>query len=101
MWDHNCQRAFDALKEAFVCAPVLAMADPSKPYVLETDASDYALGGVLLQKGDDNKLHPIAYYSKKMTLPEVNYPVYDKELLAIVKAFKHWRRYLCDAAFPV
>src|SRR5690606_2189793 len=60
----------------------------------ETDASDYALGAVCSQYDGDGKLRPIAYYSQKLLPAEMNYQVYDKELIAIVCAFKHWRHYL-------
>jgi hypothetical protein len=69
---------------------------------VETDASDYALGGILSQKPakqTDNKaeaglLHPVAFHSRKFTAAEINYDTCDKELLAIVDSFKRWRRYL-------
>ena len=56
--------------------------------ILETDASDYTIRVYLTQKGDDNKIKPIAYYSRKIIGPELNYDIYDKELFTIVEAFK-------------
>ena len=64
--------------------------DWDKPAVLETDASDYVCAGVLSQHDDDGVLHPIAFYSKKMTPAECNYEIYDKELLAIVRCLEEW-----------
>ena len=101
IWTDKCPSAFVTLKEAFTSALVLAMPDPAKPFVLETDASNLAVGGVLLQEGGDGMLHPVAYYSKKMLPAEGNYPIYNKEMLAIMKTLKHWCRYLCGAEHPV
>ena len=59
---------------------------------METDASDTAIKACLLQKYEDN-WHPVAYYSRKMTDTEQNYDIHNKELLAIIEAFKQWRVY--------
>lgn len=93
-WTPEMDVAFQRLKEAFTTAPILVHFDPSKVPIVETDASDFALGAVLSQKGDDNKLHPVAFHSRKLTKPEMNYEVHDKELLAVVDSFSRWRRYL-------
>jgi hypothetical protein len=63
---------------------------------METDASDYAIGSILSQYDNNNVLHPIAYYSRKLKPAEINYEIYDKEMLAIVDSFAHWRHYLED-----
>ena len=54
---------------------------------METDASDFALGGTLLQYFDKN-LHPVAFLSRKLSKTEQNYKIYDKKMLAIVNYFK-------------
>ena len=59
-------KAFEGLKRAFTSAPVLQMADLSKSFILECDASDFATGAVLSQKGEDGCMHPIAFYSKTL-----------------------------------
>lgn len=100
-WDRAAQAAFDALKKAFATAPVLAYYDPNKHCVLETDASDFAIGGVLSQPDASGTLHPVAYYSRKFNEHELNYEIYDKEMLAIVEAFKEWRRYLEGAQHTI
>ncbi|MBW0525529.1 hypothetical protein O181_065244 [Austropuccinia psidii MF-1] len=79
---------FQILKEAFTTAPILSHFTPSLPTILETDASDYALGAVLSQVNDSGK-HPIAFDSCKLLLAELNYEIYDKDLLGIVWALKH------------
>jgi transposase InsO family protein len=95
------QQAFDTLKDAFRSAPVLGHFDPTKPIHLETDASDFAIAGILSQTGDDGFLHPIAFHSRKMVPAECNYEIYDKELLAIVDSFKIWRHYLEGNPHPI
>ena len=68
---------------------------------MEADASDFALGCNLSQLSADDHLHPLCFYSKKITPAELNYPIYDKELLVVVAAFKQWRVYMEGAAHPV
>ncbi|GJP55984.1 hypothetical protein CLOM_g15021, partial [Closterium sp. NIES-68] len=70
------------------------------PFEVITDASDIAIRAVLMQDFG-NGLQPIAYESRKMQSAERNYPVYDKEMLAIVHAFKIWRCYLTGADVTV
>jgi RNase H-like domain found in reverse transcriptase len=79
--------------------PVLKQPDFTKPFAVFTDASAYGMGAILSQEGGPNtqnrtKYHPIAYYSATFTETERNYDVYDRELLAIMKAITHWRPYL-------
>jgi transposase InsO family protein len=94
IWSKAAQSAFDELKSRLMSDPILHHFDPAKACVIEPDASDYALGAVCSQYDDNGHLHPIAYYSRKLLPAEINYQIYDKELLAIVSAFKHWRQYL-------
>ena len=68
--------------------------------IVETDASYFALGGILLQKHEQG-LHPIAFHSRKFIAAEINYDTADKELHAIVYCFKRWRRYLEVAKYQV
>ena len=56
--------------------------------MVETDALDGVLGGILLQLQPSGEWHPIAYYSKTMILAEINYPIHDKEMLAIIRALE-------------
>ena len=58
----------------------------TKPFTVEIDASDFAIGAILSQSDNDGILHPVALYSRKFIPPEINYPVYDKELSAIISA---------------
>ena len=93
-WGKEQAEAFRKLKESFVTAPILATFDPMRKIILETDASDFAIGACLGQLDEEGKLRPVAYYSRKLTPAELNYDVHDKELLAIVVAFEQWRVYL-------
>ena len=76
--------------------PILVPADPTKPFEVTTDASDFAIGAVLSQDGK-----PVAFESRQMSPAEKNYAVHEKELLAIVHALKVWRHYLEGQEFNV
>ncbi|KAK1912794.1 hypothetical protein P3342_004730 [Pyrenophora teres f. teres] len=87
----EAERSFHALKIAFCSDVVLAHFDPDLKSIVETDASDYVYAAVLSQVQPDGSVRPVAYLSKKMSPTECNYEIYDKELLAIVRAFEEWR----------
>ena len=91
VWNGKSQQAFDQLRQAFTTAPILHHFDETKPVILEADASDLALGAVDSQYGDDGLLHQVAYYSRKFGPAQLNYEIYDKELLAIVASLEHYR----------
>ena len=97
-WTTEAEEAFQSLKLAFTSAPVLLHFQPLQPLTIEANASDFDLGCVLSQPDPGGELHPVAYYSRKFIPAELNYPIYDKELLAIVAAFRQWRVYLEGAA---
>ncbi|CAI7752835.1 unnamed protein product [Closterium sp. NIES-54] len=100
VWGEEAEAAFQELKKILVSPLVLRMADPSRPFEVITDASDFAIGAVLLQDFG-NGLQPIAYESRKLQAAERNYPIHDKEMLAIIHAFKQWRCYLVGADVTV
>jgi len=75
----------------------LAHFDATKTVIIETDASDFAIGAIHSQRDNKNRLHPVAFHSRKFQPAEINYEIHDRELLAVVDAFKHWRRY-CEGA---
>ncbi len=93
--------AFETLKRTFTSYPVLRHYDPSKPATLTTDASDFALSGVLQQPDEQGHLHPVAYHSRKFSPAEINYEIHDKELLAIVDSFRDLRPWLMGTAQPI
>ncbi|ESK87696.1 reverse transcriptase-rnase h-integrase [Moniliophthora roreri MCA 2997] len=89
-WTRECQIAFDLLKAKFLSKPILIMPDIDKPFIIEADASKWATGVVLRQKGTDGKWHPCGYLSKSLLPTERNYEIYDRELLAIYRALVEW-----------
>jgi len=88
------------LKELFTSAPVLINPDSNKPFIVETDASNFAVGTVLFQEVD-GKLHPVGFISSSLTKSQRNYPIYDKELLSIKIALEQWRHFLEGARHPI
>ncbi|GJP62222.1 hypothetical protein CLOP_g19310 [Closterium sp. NIES-67] len=89
-WEPKHQEAVEQLKQALTSAPVLILPNPERDYVIKADAIDQVVGAVLMQD-QGNGLQPIAYLSKKLYGAELNYPIHDKEALAIIIAFKTWR----------
>ena len=93
-WTPEADEAFQALKHAFTTDPILAHFEPGLKTMIETDASDSVVACVASQEHVVNGRkvwRPVAYFSKKMSPAERNYDIYDKELLAIVKAFDEYR----------
>src|SRR5436853_304224 len=99
-WGSEQQDAFDERIKAFTSPPILKHFDPTKEIILETDASNFAIGCVLSQKWEGT-LHPVAFHSRKMEKAERNYEIHDKELLAIVTAFKVWHHHCHGSQFPI
>ena len=85
-WGQEEQDVFDTLKGRVTAELVLAHAMLDDQFELEVDTSGYAVGAVLLQQKEDNKKHPIGYYSAMLNEAQWNYDIYDLELLAIVMA---------------
>ena len=97
-----CRTSFKTLKKAFTTTPILEQWIPGSPLIVETDASDYALGAILSTISDsDNEVHPIAFHSRTFRTMELNYDVHNKELLAIFEAFKCWQHYLEGSPTPM
>ena len=97
-WGIEQQTAFDMLKNLITSEPVLAQPNLEKPFKLEVDSSGFARGVVLLQRGPDNKKHPITFYSQTLMEAEWNYPIKDLEFSAIVHALLHQRPLLSGVA---
>ena len=83
----KCQSTFNTLKRRFLTALILAYFRLGKQVQVETNTLNYVVAGVLSQMYD-SILRPIAFYSKRIIPAECNYDIYDKELLAIIKAFE-------------
>jgi len=89
-FSEDCRHSFNALKHAFTTAPILTHFIPDTPIIVETDASDYAIAGILSITCADREIRLVAYYSQTLTALELNYDTHDKELLAIFEAFRNW-----------
>ena len=104
LWTPDCENAFNRLKHAMATRPILILPDLNKEFVIRSDASSKSIGAVLLQE-KDSILRPIAYVSRKLLDRERNYPICEKETLAIVFAFHSFAKYIflnkfklqCDA----
>jgi len=100
-WLRKHQAEFDNFRRALASAPVLALRDPDRDYILRTDASDVLIGGVLAQKqpwGPEGRLveRPLGFFSQKLHDVETRYAAYDRELFAIHDNLMHWEPYLSN-----
>ncbi|KAI3355849.1 hypothetical protein L3Q82_004229 [Scortum barcoo] len=100
-WSVAAKEAFDALKTRFTSAPILIMPDPERQFILEVDASDVGVGAVLSQRSlEDQKLHPCAFFSRRLSPAEKNYDIGNRELLAVKLALEEWRHWLEGSKQP-
>lgn len=99
-WGEEENKAFEKLKAIFASEPVLTQWDPERETVLEADCSGYAMGGCLSQKDSSGTLRPVAYFSKRLSSAEMNYPIHDKEMLAIVCCLQEWQAELKSVIKP-
>ncbi|CDO76909.1 hypothetical protein BN946_scf184594.g16 [Trametes cinnabarina] len=120
-FSEECGMVFNTLKWAFTTAPVLHHWELDRPLTVETDASDYAIAGILSLTMESGELHPIAFHSHTLTGAELNYntltgaelnydtltgaelnyDTHNKELLAIFECFRTWRHYLKGSTTPI
>ncbi|KAK3549802.1 hypothetical protein QTP86_010263 [Hemibagrus guttatus] len=100
-WTDQAGEEFIKLKLSFTTAQILQHPDPYVPFVVEVDASSCGISAVLSQcQCDSGKIHPCAYYSRKLTAAEANYEVGNRELLSIKAALEEWRHWLEGAQHP-
>ncbi len=100
-WTSDCQQSFEHVKRLVQQVSTLSHPDFTKPFKLQTDASNHGLGAVLLQQDDMQQWRPISYISRSLTKSERNYSTTEKELLAIVWAFQKWHPYLHGTTITV
>ncbi|KAF1332749.1 reverse transcriptase, partial [Globisporangium splendens] len=93
-WSSDHQAAFAEVKRSLREAPVLAIANHDKPFHVVCDASDYAIGCALMQHDDEGHERVVSYQSRQLRPAERNYPVHDKELLAMKYSLVKFRVYL-------
>ena len=89
-WTEDAEKAFKRMKKMFIAAPMLAQFHEERETIVETDVSNWCVGATLLQYQPDGVLRPCAFFSKKNAPAECNYEIYDKEMLAIVRALEAW-----------
>ncbi|GBG60136.1 hypothetical protein CBR_g3379 [Chara braunii] len=99
-WDKDCTSAVKKLKQALIEYPVLKVADPSLPFVVTTDASQYDIGA-LLQQDDGNGYRNVEFMSARMPSEKVATSTYERELYALRQALEHWKHYLLGRHFKV
>nr|VZI46665.1 unnamed protein product [Spirometra erinaceieuropaei] len=103
-WTDDCQQAFDELKAKLTSAPILMLPDTSPeapPFILDSDASGFAIGGVLSQADETGTERPICFASKTLSKPERNYCTYRRELLALITFIKQFKPFLVGKHFIV
>jgi len=93
-WGEKQQKVFEELKRRFTTEPVLVTPDLDKEMRVEADVSDFAIGGVLSMKCEDERWRPMAYISKSLNEAERNYEIHDKKMLAIIWCLEVWRYFL-------
>nr|VZI11331.1 unnamed protein product [Spirometra erinaceieuropaei] len=103
-WTEECQAAFDELKTRLTTAPILMLPNTqldAPPFILDTDASGFAIGGVLSQCDETGAERPVCFASKTLTKPQRNYCIYRRELLALITFVKQFKPFLIGRHFII
>ena len=101
VWSPACQQAFEDIKAMLISPPVLRRADPSLPYILQTDWSPTGIGAILAQEDADGEEHPIAFASRLLRGPELNYSATEGECYSVICFVEHFRPYLWGVPFTL
>jgi len=91
VWNEICVQVFNNLKKQVSLISILCHFNFKQQAILKINASNYVKGEILSQYDDEKVLHSMIFYSKSMILAEINYHIYDKKLLVIIRCFEHWR----------
>ena len=97
-WDDSCETVFSVLKQKLLSKPVLSFPKLGDRFIVEVDASNHAVGGVLSQVGNDNCFHPVAYFSTALQPSQKNF---FSTAFALVCAVRHWHVYLAGTTFTL
>ena len=101
LWTPECSEAFKKMKSIVAADCLLAYPDHNKPFYIYTDASDFQLGAVIMQRDDEGVLRPVAYFSQKLNPAQRNYTTIEKELLSMVMVLKQYRTMLYGAELHI
>jgi len=99
-WTADAEASYQRLKMLVTSAPVLRCFDKRHPIYLSTDASGYAIGGVLEQE-DGQGRRPVAYFSQVLKIHEQRYSIRERELLVVFQSVRYWRCYMYRRTFVV
>lgn len=100
-WGNSEERAFQTLKAALTCKPVLAIYNPDLEHEVHCDASSFGIAGVLIQVNKEGMSNPVMYYSKATEGAEINYASHELETLAVVRSLEKFKYYLLNKHFTV
>lgn len=100
-WTEDCQKIFNLLKTQFIITFILTHFNSIKKIIVKTDISDWVFTEILSQYEDDNIFYLVTFFLKKYSAQEINYEIYDKELLVIICVFKKWCSELKDSVFSL
>jgi len=101
IWSEECQKAWTELKQLLLDCVILQFPDPTKPYKLYTDASDYSMGAILVQEDENGIARPVHLISGRFTASQLNYPTVEKEAYALIYALVKLRPYLYGASVKI
>lgn len=101
IWDDRCEKSFKVIKDCLCSEPCLAIYDPTKETIVQTDASLEGMGAILKQKQEDGTFKPVAYFSKKLNEAQKKKKAIFLECLAIKEALMYWRHHLLPLKFKV
>ena len=99
-WTDECQQAFDILKQKLTSSPVLTYPDPSRKFILDTDASDTGIGATLSQVDDQGREQVIAYASSSLSKSQRRYGTTRREMYAVVFFVQYFKHYLLELVPP-